>query len=140
MDISKIKYPVIIEGCKPLVDLYQNVYKDDKFLIRCLEDIDGGLVIIIYLQEKYNIYQEFKEIFIDNYLYKFNTDQKVIDEFSKYHYGYEIRYEKYNKISIEFGIYNINTNQMVVFIKSFPYRYIGKKIIKDFNLDFAIDC
>ena len=139
MDPFKIEYPIIIESNKPFVDLHQNILKNDKFLIRCLEDIENGLVIIVYLDDLYYLFEDFKRYFIDINDNKFNTEEKKIKEFSKYYYGYEIKYEKYERISIEFGIYNINTKNMILLLHTFPYKYKGKNLVRDFNLDFTLD-
>ena len=122
MDIFKVEYPVIIEGCKPFLDMYKNKFVDDKFIIRCLEDVEG-MVIIVYLQEKYNIFEDFKNICVNDQLYKFNTDEKMENELSKY----------------EYGVYNNTNKKMIILIQRFPYVLKNNKWIRDFGLDFEIN-
>tara|TARA_B100000927_G_scaffold139049_1_gene112230 strand:- start:29 stop:439 length:411 start_codon:yes stop_codon:yes gene_type:complete len=134
MDIFKVEYPVIIEGCKPFLDMYNKKFVDDKFIIRCLED-EEGMVIIVYLQEKYNLFADFKNICVNDQFYKFNTDEKMENELSKYEYGFEIVITK-TGYAIEFGIYDNTTKKMILFINSFPYVFKKNKWVRDFNLDF----
>ena len=136
MDMFKVEYPVIIEGCKPFLDMYKNKFVDDKFIIRCLEDVEG-MVIIVYLDEKYYIYEDFQKICINDQLYKFNTDEKMETELSKYEYGFELKITK-TGYSIDFGLYDNTTKNMIIFIQSFPYILKNNKWVRAFGLDFEI--
>lgn len=136
MDMFKVEYPVIIEGCKPFLDMSRNKFVDDKFIIRCLEDVEG-MVIIVYLQEKYYIYEDFLKICINDNLHKFNTDEKLETELSKYEYGFALVITK-SGYSIDFGIYDNTSKNMIIFIQSFPYIYKKNKWVRNFGLDFEI--
>lgn len=137
MDIFKVEYPVIIEGCKPFLDMYNKKFVDDKFIIRCLEDVEG-MVIIVYLQEKYNIFEDFKNICVNDQLYKFNTDEKMENELSKYEYGFELVITK-TGYSTDFGVYNNTNKKMIILIQRFPYILKNNKWVRDFGLDFEIN-
>ena len=139
MDPFKMEYPVIIEDRMPLLDFYQDVNRDDKFIIRCLEDIEGGLIIYINNSEKYCIFAEFNEMCVNGMSYKFDTDEKMVKEFAKYKYGYDIKIEKYERISLNFGLYDDTTKKMIILIKSYPYKYKGDKLFIDFPLDFKVN-
>ena len=134
MDPFKVEYPVIIEGCKPFLNLYKNILDDDKFIIRCLED-EEGMVVIVFLDEKYYLFEDFKNICVNEQYYKYNTDEKMENELSKYEYGFEIVITK-TGYAIEFGIYDNTTKKMILFINSFPYVFKKNKWVRDFNLDF----
>ena len=138
MDPHKLNYPILINEIRPILDLSQKVFRDDKLLIRCLEEIEGGLIICITLYEKNYIYEEFVEICIKNMEYKFNTDEKLVKEFSKYIYGYDRKISK-DGFTLEFGIFNEETKRMVLLLKSLPYKYLNNKLVKNFNLEFNID-
>lgn len=138
MDPHKLNYPILLRQIRPILDLFQDVFRDDKLLIRCLEEIEDGLIICIPLYEKYYIYDEFTEMYVKNMEYKFNTDEKVVKEFSKYIYGYDKKVSK-DGFVLEFGIFNEETQRMVQMLRYFPYKYLNNKLVKNFNLELKID-